>query len=93
MCQLPQVSVTYLNRESQKILVEVFRATSQNVQSSLVSTLVKPVDGKLHTAKKTNSTVQSQQDIYLYLSREMQYYPLGKDINTKYQRKKNWQQF
>ncbi len=79
MCKLPQVSVTYLNREGQKILVEVFRATSQNVQSSLVSTLVKPVDGKLHTAKqnKNNSRVQSQQVIYLYLSREIQYHPLG----------------
>lgn len=50
MCQLPQESVTYLNRESEKILVEVFRATSQNVQSLLISTFLKPVDGKLHSA-------------------------------------------
>lgn len=45
------MSVAYLNRKSQKILIEVFRATSQNVQSSLVSTLLKPVDRKLHPAK------------------------------------------
>lgn len=51
MYQLPQMSVAYLNRKSQKILIEVFRATSQNVQSSLVSTLLKPVDRKLHPAK------------------------------------------
>lgn len=44
------MSVTYLNRESQKILVEVFRTASQNEQSSLVSTFLKPTDGKLHSA-------------------------------------------
>lgn len=53
MFQPPQESVTYLNRESQKILVKVFRATSQNVKALLVSTLLKLVDGKLHSATTT----------------------------------------
>lgn len=53
MCPLlQQHSVTHLNRESQEILVEVFRAASQNVKAPLVSTLLKPVDGKLHSAMK-----------------------------------------
>lgn len=51
----PQTGVTYLYRKSQKILIEVFRTTSQNVQSSLVSTLLKPVGHKLQSAKiRTN---------------------------------------
>lgn len=65
------MNVTYLNGESQKILVEFFRATSQNVQSSLVSTLLKPVDGKFHSATK------KEKNNYVHLSREMQYYLLG----------------
>lgn len=49
----PQLSVTYLNGESQKVFVEIFRATSQNVQSPFVSRLLKPINCKLHSTRKT----------------------------------------
>lgn len=57
MMKRAHYSVTYLNRESQEILVEVFRAASQNVKASLVSTLLKPVDGKLHSAMAENVNI------------------------------------
>lgn len=65
-----QLSATYLNRESQKILVEVFGATSQNVQSSFVSTFLQPIDGKLHpaTIKTSEQAIQSRQFFYLLVS-------------------------
>lgn len=64
-----QASVTYLHRKSEKILIEVFRATSQNVQSSLVSTPLKPVGSKLHSAKTiTKNTVKAC--FHLYVSKK-----------------------
>lgn len=73
---LPQLDDTYLNRESQKKFVEVFRATSQYVQPQLVSTLLKPVDSKLHS--ETNITPSSG-------VRKMQYDMTGSDLHTNHQ--------
>lgn len=50
---LEETNVTYLHRKRQEILIEVFRATLQNKQALLVSTLLKSVDSKLQSAEQT----------------------------------------